>query len=534
MFFLLGIMLCWHLTLYLKVEPLALSNLHHYISTIRLIGLSGTISMDYELIAKALFENYETIYDINLDTNEYKSFHESDAYKKLQLDKCGEDFFEGLSGKIAEIIAPEDQAYVLRMLSKDNLIKGLEKEKYYTFFYRIRQDGKEIYHQIRAAFQPVNDSMHVFMGVKNIDFAMKQEEMHREELRAMQQKEVNHMKAVLASAAAYMEANLSRNIMLEKSDDHLDIDKRFIKKLPSLEEIPEYDKMHSRICENLIVENKKKYQEMGSRKYLLNCFEKGELRSSVSCSVYTNEGGIRPCKEVFFLYQEESTKDIHVFCVIYDLTQQQKAEREREMLEQELKMSRIRNFTSQIQPHFLYNALGSIQEVMLMNPEYASDLLGDFTVHLRSCIRAMTKDEPLSFSQELENVKAYINIEKMRFGNKLKAHYELGNTRFSILPLTVQPLVENAIRHGIYGRGIKGGDVYIRTKETTDFWIVEVEDNGVGFDVDDFERKQRTGQGESTGIKNIKFRLEKVMGADLKVKSVPGEGSCITIYVPRR
>ena len=169
-----------------------------------------------------------------------------------------------------------------------------------------------------------------------------------------------------------------------------------------------------------------------------------------------------------------------------------------------------------------------------MNPEYASDLLGDFTVHLRSCIRAMTKDEPLSFSQELENVKAYINIEKMRFGNKLKAHYELGNTRFSILPLTVQPLVENAIRHGIYGRGIKGGDVYIRTKETTDFWIVEVEDNGVGFDVDDFERKQRTGQGESTGIKNIKFRLEKVMGADLKVKSVPGEGSCITIYVPRR
>jgi len=496
--------------------------------------LNKDISIDYELIAKALFENYETIYDINLDTNEYRSFHESDAYKELQLDKCGEDFFQGLRSKAAEIIAPEDKDYVLKMLSKDNIISGLEKEKYYTFFYRIKRDGEEIYHQIIAVFQPMDDGMHVFMGIKNVDTAMRQEELHREELRAMQQREVNHMKAVLASAAAYMEANISKDILLEKSDDLLDIDKRFIKRLPSLEEISEYDKMHTWICENLIIENREKYQEMGSREYLLNCFKRGERRSSVYFSVYTNEGGVQPCKELFFLYQEESSKDIHVFCVIYDLTEQQKADRERDMLEQELKMSRIRNFTSQIQPHFLYNALGSIQEIILMYPEYASDLLGDFTVHLRSCVRAMKKDEPLSFSQELDNVKAYINIEKMRFGNKLKAHYELGNTRFPILPLTVQPIVENAIRHGIYGRGIKGGDVYIRTKETKDFWIVEVEDNGIGFDVDDYEKRQRTGEGESTGIKNIKFRLEKVMGADLKVKSVPGEGSLITIYVPRR
>ena len=133
----------------------------------------------------------------------------------------------------------------------------------------------------------------------------------------------------------------------------------------------------------------------------------------------------------------------------------------------------------------------------------------------------------------LTGKEANIEIEKMRFGDKLRAHYEIGTNQFSILPLTIQPIVENSIRHGIYEKGKAGGDVYIRTKATEDAWVVEVEDNGIGFDVDEYMARQRTGQGDSTGLENIRFRLEKVMNAHLQIKSTKGIGTVVTLTIPK-
>ena len=98
-----------------------------------------------------------------------------------------------------------------------------------------------------------------------------------------------------------------------------------------------------------------------------------------------------------------------------DLMVRQELERRRE-----LELCRLRNLVSQIQPHFLSNALGSIQEIVLQDPQRAADLLGDFALHLRSYVRAVENDEPIPFEQELENIKAYVHIEQMRFGEKLK------------------------------------------------------------------------------------------------------------------
>ena len=288
--------------------------------------------MDYELIAKVLFENYETIYDINLNTHEYRSFHESEAYKKLGLETEGRDFFELLPDSVRKHVYNEDQDYVLYMLSKDNLTRGLDKSKYYTFIYRIKKGDQEIYHQIIATLQPTEDDDHVYMGVRNVDDVMKQEVAHRDELSYLQQKEAAHMRAVLASSAAYMEANLTSDTILEKSDDNPNTEDRFIKKIPSINEIPSYSELHKWICENLIVKNKEKYEEIGSSEYLLNRFNSGELRASVQFSVYTKEYGVQPCREVFFLYKKQGTEDVHVFCVIYDLTEQQKKEQELERL----------------------------------------------------------------------------------------------------------------------------------------------------------------------------------------------------------
>ena len=495
--------------------------------------MGNNMSQDYELIAKALFENYEVIYDIDLETSAYISFHESESYRRYGVNGSRNDFFREFSETVNNIVSPRDRDYVISKLKRENLVKGLDENRYYTFVYRVTVNGKETYHQLRAAYQPEESGTHVFMGIQDVDYIIRQEQAHKTEVLKLQQKESNHLKAVLASAAAYMEVNLTKDAVLEKSDDKLENEKRFIKKLPSIEEIPEYSRMHSWICDDLIVEGKENYRNAVSRENLLELFSGGEMRATVTFSVFTKEGGLQPLREVAFLYKEEETKDVFAFCVIYDLTQQQKREREITKLENELRMSRIHNFTSQMQPHFLYNALGSIQEVMLIDAQRASDLLGDFTVHLRSCIRAMTKDEPLAFSQELENVKAYINIEKMRFGDKLRVHYEIESLRFSILPLTVQPIVENAIRHGIYGRGVAGGDVYIRTHESSNEWTVQVQDNGVGFDVNEYFKKQNLGEGESTGLKNIRFRLEKVMGASMDVESEEGTGTMVTIRIPK-
>ena len=108
---------------------------------------------NYELIAKALFETYETIYDIDMETNMYSTFYESEAYRRLRIDNEGKDFFKVLQEKVTQIIADDDQKYVLRMLEKENLIKGLENEKYYSLIYRIKREDKEIYHQSEHADQ---------------------------------------------------------------------------------------------------------------------------------------------------------------------------------------------------------------------------------------------------------------------------------------------------------------------------------------------------------------------------------------------
>ena len=196
-------------------------------------------------------------------------------------------------------------------------------------------------------------------------------------------------------------------------------------------------------------------------------------------------------------------------------------------------MSRIRNSTSQMKPHFLYNALGSIQELVLTEPQYASDLLGDFMVHMRSCVRAMENDVPIRFSEELKNIKAYVNIEKMRLGDKLDIQYDIEEDSFPVLPLCVQPLVENAIRHGIHKRGRKGGRVVLRTRSENQMWVVQVEDTGIGFNAEKMFREIERGTKDSTGLSNIRFRLEKVMGGSMIIRSKEGEGTVATIRIPK-
>lgn len=226
------------------------------------------------------------------------------------------------------------------------------------------------------------------------------------------------------------------------------------------------------------------------------------------------------------------------YSVVVDISEYVKRQniirQEMKQLEQNLEIMRINNSASQMQPHFLYNALSSIREVVLTDPGYASDLIYDFTVYLRACIRTMKNGELISARQEMDNIRAYVNIEKMRIGDRLKVEYNLKSEEFQVVPLSIQPLVENAIRHGIYNRGKKGGTVSVETRTLTDCNMIIVKDDGVGFDYQKVWDEVERGERESIGLDNIMFRLKKQLDARVIIKSTIGVGTIIIVRIPKK
>ena len=491
------------------------------------------IELSHEAIVRALFENYESIYAVDMETGAFHCFHESDSYSLLRLESSGDDFFQALETNILTTIFREDREYVLRMLSKEALSEGLQKNNFYSFVYRLIINGEPLYHKLRATKEIIEDRPYYLIGVRNIDETFRRDLNQAMELSVMQNKEINHLEAILASAQEYLEVNLTRDIVLELSH-HISIEGVAQNLgIPLLEGELSYSAYLNKHIERFLVDNKEKFVRISDRSYLIDCYKRAERRASASFSMLNTDGSVRHCKMVFYLYQDASSGDILSFCVIYDLTEQQRKEKEVQDLERELNLIRIRNFTSQMQPHFLYNALGSIQEVVLDNPVYAAELIGDFTTHLRSCIRAMANDTAIPFEEELANIKAYVNIEKMRFGEKLIVVYDIRTCDFSVPALSIQPLVENAIRHGIYARGEQGGTVMIRTERKNNTVCITVADNGAGFNVPAFQADLSSGKRDSTGLKNIRFRLGHIMNASVDVLSRVGKGTVVSVVIPK-
>ncbi|MBR4964995.1 MAG: histidine kinase, partial [Lachnospiraceae bacterium] len=154
-------------------------------------------------------------------------------------------------------------------------------------------------------------------------------------------------------------------------------------------------------------------------------------------------------------------------------------------LKEELENSHIALMLSQIQPHFIYNTLGTIGEFCEEEPKKASDLVQKFSLYLRGNFTELDNPMPIRLSKELEHVKHYADIEQIRFPD-MKIEYDIQNDNFLIPALTIQPLVENAIKHGLMGLE-SGGTVKISCYETDKYYEVKVEDDGVGFDESVFE-----------------------------------------------
>lgn len=220
--------------------------------------------------------------------------------------------------------------------------------------------------------------------------------------------------------------------------------------------------------------------------------------------------------------------------LVYTLIHVEQAEREanieKELAQKELALSESNNslVLSQIQPHFLYNALTSIYRLCDVKPEAAKEAVSNFSKYLRGNLDSIKQKKMISFADELKHLQAYLALEKIRYDDYLEVRYDIQAMEFFLPPLTIQPLVENAVNHGISDLP-EGGCITISTNEEPDHYEIRVSDNGVGFDPD----TQPIDGRSHIGIANVRSRLDIMCHGTLDIKSAPGDGTVAIIQIPK-
>ena len=190
---------------------------------------------------------------------------------------------------------------------------------------------------------------------------------------------------------------------------------------------------------------------------------------------------------------------------------------------------RVQLMLSQIKPHFLYNALGAIEGLCVTDPRGARTATSKFAQYLRGNLDAITQQPMTPFEKELAHTRLYLELEQLRFGEDLRVRYDIACTDFDIPTLTLEPLAENAVRHGVRENPSGQGTVIISTRETPAGYEIAVTDDGVGFDPD----RLSEGDEAHVGIRNVRERLLRVCGGTLKIESGVGRGTTATIILPR-
>jgi two-component system sensor histidine kinase LytS len=193
--------------------------------------------------------------------------------------------------------------------------------------------------------------------------------------------------------------------------------------------------------------------------------------------------------------------------------------------------SEIKALQAQIQPHFLFNALNTIAVFCRTNPNKARELILDLSSYLRNSFKNQGEFIPLS--KEIESVQSYLSIEQARFSERLNVVYDIEpNLNIHIPPLILQPLVENAIKHGLLSN-IEGGTVKISAFREDDEAVIIVEDTGVGMSESQiYSLINNKYKNKGVGLTNVNNRLQCIYGRKLEIESEIGKGTKITIRIP--
>ena len=193
------------------------------------------------------------------------------------------------------------------------------------------------------------------------------------------------------------------------------------------------------------------------------------------------------------------------------------------LLQEQLEQEQTHMLLSQISSHFFYHTLNALQALIVLQPDAAYKMAGDFARYLRFNLDSITASNGMgTFKDELRAIRAYADINVQQLGDRLQMKYDVPDVDFDIPTLTIQPVVENAILHGIKPK-IGGGTVSISVQETVAYWQVTVEDDGVGFSLDSTENSK------SVGLDNVRKRLSRFDGCYMTIDSQPGMGTKVVL-----
>ena len=178
----------------------------------------------------------------------------------------------------------------------------------------------------------------------------------------------------------------------------------------------------------------------------------------------------------------------------------------------------------QMRPHFIYNTLTSIYFLCKKDPEKAQQVTLDFTTYLRNNLSAIAKEGDIPFKNELEHAKAYLAVEMVRFEGHLYVEFDTPHTNFRVPPLTLQPLVENAVKHGL-SMDLEPLYISVYTRKTEKGSELRVEDTGIGFTATD-------NTTPHIALENIRDRIEMYSGGTLTIEPRKQGGTVVTIFIP--
>ena len=182
---------------------------------------------------------------------------------------------------------------------------------------------------------------------------------------------------------------------------------------------------------------------------------------------------------------------------------------------------------SQIQPHFMYNMLTTIMYLCRTDPEEAEKTVGQFSRYLRANMDSLTLKQCIPFENEMKHVKTYLSLEKKRFGDKLRVELDIKEKDFMIPALTIQPIIENAVKYGMKKK--KELVIQLKTYSDDNNYYIEILDNGRGFDVNEAKNDGKS----HIGIENVRNRLKMMRDGVLTIDSAIERGTKVVIKLPK-
>lgn len=193
-------------------------------------------------------------------------------------------------------------------------------------------------------------------------------------------------------------------------------------------------------------------------------------------------------------------------------------------LQQKLEQEESKQLLTQIRSHFFYHTLNTLQGLIIMEPEMAVKMVEDFARYLRFNVNtSVNAEELVLFKEEIRATRAYAKINEAQLEGRLRVDFDIPDVNFMIPALTIEPIVENAILHGIKPKA-EGGSIRVSLNDDENFWYVKVEDDGVGFDIEELDK------AHSIGLKNVKKRMSHFEGCGMDMESIVGVGTKVIIY----